>query len=267
MAMSAACPPAHEGSISVESDIDAAVSLLTVRGQWDRPLWQAASTALRKCLAEHPEAIIVDLSALTDQAGASAPTWVAAQRTAAAMEPPVQVALCVPAHLPLADRMQRLGARRFLPVYARVRQARVAIAGRLPLTERVVTTLAPEPEAPSLARNLISDACLSWGLTKLLHPARLIMSELVTNAVEHARTPSTVLVTRRGAGLHLSVSDEVPTMPRLIPLSRPRRGQPLDERGRGLRTVDLTATIWGARPTRTGKVVWAALHDASAGNA
>jgi len=259
MSLSAAWLPA-ESAIRLESDADAAVALMTVHGIWDRWLWQATAAALRKCLAEHPEALIVDLTDLTDPQALSANTWMTAQNSAAAMEPQVQMALCIPPTLPLADRMQRLGARLYLPVYAKVRQARVAIASRLPMTERVVRKLEPGPEAPSIARNLVGDACLAWELPKLLHPSRLVMSELVTNAVEHAGTDMTVVVSLRGRGISLSVSDEVATMPQPIKISRPRRGLPLDERGRGLRTVTATATAWGTLPTRTGKVVWASLQ-------
>ncbi|SNY05778.1 Anti-sigma regulatory factor (Ser/Thr protein kinase) [Paractinoplanes atraurantiacus] len=250
----------------VESDHDASVALVTVAGPWDRALWQRSSTRLQKCLAEHPEAIIVDLSGLDDPGARSAPTWINARLTAAAMEPPVQLALCVPPDLPLADRLQRLGARNHLPVYAKVRQARVSIAGRLPLTERLSLTLRPDPEAPSLARNLVSDACLAWNLPELLHPSRTVMSELVTNAVEHARTEMTVVVSLRGPGLHMIVSDLCPEPPRLIKPSRVLRGRPLDDRGLGLRVVDGTATAWGTLPTSTGKVVWATLQPRRPGS-
>jgi hypothetical protein len=259
MFMSAACRPG-QGYVRIESDADAAVALLTVSGTWDRSLWQDSAQMLRKCLAEHPEALIVDLTDLDDPQARSAPTWMAARNTAAEMEPPVQLALCVPPQLPLADKMQRLGARRFLPVYAKVRQARVAIASRLPLTERVTATLPPGPEAPSAARNLIGDACLAWDLPELLYPARTVMSELVTNAVEHARTEMTIVISRRGQGVHLTVADLAAEPPRLIKQTRVRRGRPLDERGMGMRLVDGTATAWGSLPTATGKVVWAILQ-------
>jgi hypothetical protein len=256
MSVSAACL----SSVHVESDIDAAVALMAVRGPWSRVLCMQVTSALQNCLAEHPEALIVDLSGLDDAVGLSAPTWLAARDAAGAKEPPVQLALCIPPALPLADRMQRLGSRQWLPVYAKVRQARVAIAGRLPPAERLVLRLRPEPEAPSLARNLVSDACLAWDLQSMLHPARSLMSELVTNAVEHARTDLVVVVSRRGRGLHLIVADELSTPPRLLPRARPRRGQPLDERGRGLQTVAALAMAWGSLPTSSGKVVWAALQ-------
>jgi anti-sigma regulatory factor (Ser/Thr protein kinase) len=259
MPESAACLSVQEASVHIESDIDAAVALMTVRGTWDRSLWMTASRALAKCLAEHPEALIIDLSGLDDPLGISAPTWVSAQKTAANREPAVQLALCITPDQPLADRMQRLGARRFLPIYAKVRQARVAIAGRLPLTERLTIRLAPQPEAPSLARNLIGDACVAWNLPELLHPGRLVMSELVTNAVEHAGTEVTVVVSLRGEGLFISVADGVATLPQLIRPARPRRGMPLDDRGRGLNTVAANTVAWGALPTRSGKVVWGTL--------
>lgn len=248
----------------LESDAEASLVLLTIAGRWDRTLWALSTERLHTCLAEHPEALIVDLSELDDPTAASAPTWVAAQKAAATMNPPVQLALCIPPDLPLADHMQRLGARYYLPVYAKVRQARVAIASRLPLTERLNLTLGPEPDAPSLARNLVSDACLAWDRIELLHPARSVMSELVNNAIEHARTEMTVVVSLRGAGIHLSVADGVADPPRLLKLSRVRRGQPLDERGRGLQVVGALAVAWGTLPTRTGKVVWATLQPRQA---
>jgi anti-sigma regulatory factor (Ser/Thr protein kinase) len=265
MPTSTARPAESQWSVSVETDIDAAVTLMTLRGRWDRPLWSAATTALHACLAEHPEALIVDLTELDDPATGSALAWVTAQRNAAAMEPPVQIALCVPPELPLADRLQRLGTRRFLPVYAKVRQARVAIAGRLPLIERLSMTLPAGPEAPRIARKLARDACAAWDMPELLHPSRLVISELVTNAVEHARTEMTVVVSRRGRCLHLSVSDRVAHPPRPVEPARPRPGLPLDERGRGLQTVSATAAAWGSLPTRTGKMVWATLRAPRAG--
>ena len=259
MSVSAACPPSEDREIRIEGDLDAAVALMTVRGHWDRSLRLAVTTELHKCLAEHPEALIVDLSDLYDPYSMSAPTWMSVRRAAAAREPAVQLALCIPPHLPLADRMQRLSVRRFLPVYAKVRQARVAIAGRVTLTERVTLTLPPEPDAPSFARNLVGDACLAWGLPELMYRSRLVMSELVTNALEHAGTPIGVVVSLRGGGVHLTVSDGVAAPPRLVEQARPRRDRPLDERGRGLQVVRGTAAAWGWLPTRTGKVVWATL--------
>jgi anti-sigma regulatory factor (Ser/Thr protein kinase) len=259
MSVSAAYKTAEQSHVHVEADLDAAVALMTVRGVWDEPLKQLAAATLHRCLSQHPEALIIDLSALSDPSCRSATTWTAVQQSAGALEPIVELAMCIPPSLPLADRMQRLGCRGKLPVYAKVRQARVAIAGRLPTTDRRSLTLAGEPESPSIARHLVGEACLEWGLGELLHPSRTVMSELITNAIEHARTPVTVTIGKRGAGVHITVSDGSSALPAMIKPARPRRGHPLDDRGRGLRVVAATADAWGALPTPAGKVVWATL--------
>ena len=255
--------PSTEPGVTITVDaaaVDAAVTLLTVRGPWDDQLRYNASATLRRCFTEHPDGVIVDLSGLLDPDSRSAPTWTTARTVAAGLRPPVHLALCVPPELPLADRMQGLGAGRFLPVYAKVGQARVALAARIPGADRLTLTLQPDTDAPSAARNLVSDACLSWGLTSLLHPSRLVMSELVTNAVEHAGTGIRVVVTRRGPGLHLAVADGDPRLPQLLRPAWPRADRPLDERGSGLRAVHATAALWGTLPADGGKVVWATIQ-------
>jgi anti-sigma regulatory factor (Ser/Thr protein kinase) len=128
------------------------------------------------------------------------------------------------------------------------------------MTQTLTVVLAPDPDAASLAGALVADACLAWQLPGLLHPARRVLSELVRNAVEHARTEVRVTLTRDGDGLCLAVSDGDPRLPRLRRIAPVRRGRPLDERGCGLQVVQATSTGWGAEPTPTGKVVWALMR-------
>ena len=259
--MVVSAPRATGPEVALECDAEAALVQLTVQGTWGRELWHDTSAGLRECFAQHPDGLIVDLHGLRDDLAESAPTWVTAQRFAGKLEPAVQLALCVPPDMVLADRLQRLSARRFLPVYATARQARVALESRMPLTERLVMRLTPEPDAPSLARDMVGDGCRAWDLHHLLHPSRLVLSELVTNAVEHARETLTVGVAPRAGGLHLTVSDDNPAFPRLLDLTPPRRGHPLNERGRGLRTVAAVAAGWGTIRTPDGKLGWASVTD------
>jgi hypothetical protein len=253
--------PPHEpmAPITVRYDVGSATSILTIRGTWTIPLWSASSAALRKCYAGHPDALIVDLTELDDPEAASAPTWLTAQRRSSEMDPPVRLALCISPELILADRMQRLGARRFLPVYARVNQARVAIASRLLLTDQVSLDLSPAPGAPQQASAVVDEACRSWELTPLADPARMIVTELVHNAVEHAGTDITVQLTRRPTGLTVAVSDRDPNLPHLRTPTRPKLPRGTDP-GRGLQLVHTIAIAWGAMPTAHGKVVWAAVQ-------
>ena len=253
-------------AVTVGSDFEAEVTVLTVRGRWTSLLWRQAAAASRKCFTEHPSGLIIDLSGLDDTNGRSVPMWLNAQRVGARMEPCVPVALCVPPELGLAHRLQHSGTDRYLPVYAKVRQARVALASRLPLTDRLRLRLVADTSAPARARDPVRQACSAWNLPRLAYPAQLVVSELVSNAVRHTGTGVSVLVTRRGPGLHLAVADGDPRLPRLGDPAPQRHGPTLTEGGRGLQLVHAASAAWGAMPTESGKVVWATVRTPMPGD-
>ncbi|GGQ71602.1 ATP-binding protein [Couchioplanes azureus] len=249
-------PAGADGCFSVTADVNAGVIEAAVRGRWSPSLRSTAWTAVSELFSEHPRAVIADLHDLGDPLAASAPAWWTMGMTGARMRPPVPFVVCLPPATALAARLKRLGARRQLPMFATMPEARVAVAGRLPLTERVQRCLAPQPDARRRARAMVTDACQAWRLPELLHRCRLVVSELVGNAVEHAATDIVVTVSRRGAGIHLAVSDEEPRLPEMINLGPPHPSI-VDARGQGLRVVHAAATVWGTIPTPAGKVVWA----------
>ena len=254
--------PDHVPStLTATSEDDGALIVLTPHGQWNWRLFLDLYAGVHKYLTEHPVALIIDLHDLVDPTTASAPLWVTARRSGAAMQPPVQVALCLPRRSALAVRLHRLGAKRVLPVYDSVPQACAALASGLPLTDQLQQRLAPEPKSAGLARLMVADACDGWHLSHLRYPAQLVVSELVTNAIQHAGTEMLVTVSRRGTGLYLAVRDESPVLPRL---RQPEAAGVAcaDNGGRGLRVVHGTARAWGALPTHdgAGKIVWASLR-------
>jgi hypothetical protein len=118
------------------------------------------------------------------------------------------------------------------------------------------------PHAAQQARRLVAAAGHGWALPQLVHPAELVMSELVTNAVQHAGTDMLLTVSRRGAGLHLAVRDGTTVLPPLPARADATADTRPDQYGYGLWLVDRIAMAWGARPThpRTGKVVWAVVR-------
>jgi anti-sigma regulatory factor (Ser/Thr protein kinase) len=85
----------------------------------------------------------------------------------------------------------------------------------------------------------------------------LTVSELVTNAVVHARTPATLRLSMRGHVLRVGVTD-------LASESRPavRVAEDTAVNGRGLALVDAVADRWGvdAPGDGSGKTVWLELH-------
>ena len=255
--------PSPASLLRLTSDSDGAVLRLGVRGRWDWRLFLAVRTAVGKCLAEHPAALILDLRALDDATGSSASLWFTVRSQADAMQPPVQLAVCVQPDTPLAVRLHRLGAKRFLPIFATVAQASSALADRLAVPDRLQARLPACPESASRAGVLVADACRAWQLPQVLHRARLVMLELVTNAVEHAGTDMLVTVSRRDEGLHLLVHDGSVALPQRRPDASVTAGAGSDNRGQGLHVVETLARSWGARPTDdgTGKVVWATVQS------
>ncbi|GIF15868.1 ATP-binding protein [Actinoplanes teichomyceticus] len=255
----------RQESVRAVIDPDTAVVEVTVCGPWDRQLSWQARAVLDKCLAEHPTGMVVDLHRLSDPRAVSAPLWLTLCAQGAALQPPIAIAVCLAATAPLARRLRQLGARDWLVTYASADQARTALTHRRPLIDRMHLALPPDPAAASLARSLVSDACRGWELPHLSQRGRLVASELVVNAAEHAGTDLEVIVSPRGEGaataLHLAVYDGDPAMPRVRdPVPGPL-GPALLERGLGLRIVAAAASEWGAMPARGGKLVWAILRD------
>jgi hypothetical protein len=80
--------------------------------------------------------------------------------------------------------------------------------------------------------------------------ARLLVSELVTNAVLHARTELTLSLDRTGSVVRVQVEDGNPRLPVL------RTHGSDASTGRGLRVIDKMASSWGTHTIEGGKVVW-----------
>ncbi len=118
--------------------------------------------------------------------------------------------------------------------------------------------LPADPTAPRRARALLQAAVQDWDVDDDLHQdAAMVVTELVANAVDHARTPSTVTVSLDGSELCVAVRDGRPDS-----APRPRPVDPSAPRGRGLQMVDALAASWGVTVHADGKTVWAVLRRA-----
>jgi MEDS: MEthanogen/methylotroph, DcmR Sensory domain/Histidine kinase-like ATPase domain len=129
-----------------------------------------------------------------------------------------------------------------------------AAASPVPATRKVSRKFEPRSDAPRAARHFVEEALRAWGYAdRQLEDARLLLSELVTNAVIHARSPFSVSVRSENLRLRLAVHDHSPTEPRLR-LAAPEAGS-----GRGLQLVAMLSKDWGVVGTPIGKTVWAEL--------
>jgi anti-sigma regulatory factor (Ser/Thr protein kinase) len=112
-----------------------------------------------------------------------------------------------------------------------------------------------ERDAPTTARHFVADVLNRWGHSQaLLEDATLVVTELATNAVLHARSAFGVEIGPHGAGVRISVRDASHARPRL-------RDNGMAASGRGLRLIDAIATRWGVDMTGDGKIVWAELQS------
>ena len=111
----------------------------------------------------------------------------------------------------------------------------------------------PTAEAPRAVRVWIRALLRAESHAPLEHTACLLVTELVTNAVLHARTPIRVALELTGSGLRMSVEDRNPHTPTVRPLETEATT------GRGLHLVELLADRWGLEDRPDGKAVWCAL--------
>lgn len=112
-------------------------------------------------------------------------------------------------------------------------------------------TLECDRLAPRTARRVVCEFLSAHQLDALTDDAALLTSELVTNAVRHARGPIHVDAYLRASRLRLEVADDTPNVG-----PAPRRADLHDESGRGMELIEKMALRWGWDTVGQRKVVW-----------
>ncbi|WP_406287664.1 ATP-binding protein [Embleya sp. NBC_00896] len=114
---------------------------------------------------------------------------------------------------------------------------------------RLAATVEAVPRARHALRRVLAERVPDGPLDTL----ELLLSELVTNAVQHSVVGRTVAIAvlRRENSIRIAVVDNESAPPEpgdAVDL--------LDEHGRGLLLVEAMAEEWGSYPVPDGKVVW-----------
>ncbi|MDQ1696466.1 MAG: hypothetical protein QOJ03_1819, partial [Frankiaceae bacterium] len=113
---------------------------------------------------------------------------------------------------------------------------------RLSTTRETFVRLWPVPTAVGDARRAVGDFCRSGALPEALTgDAELLTSELVTNAVRHAKALITVLALQQDDSIVVTVSDDG-DLAEPLTATLPARTA---ESGRGMFVVDELAGAWG----------------------
>lgn len=110
--------------------------------------------------------------------------------------------------------------------------------------------LALDPREVARARRLVRGKLYDWDLPGAVENAELMVGELVTNAVRHARIRHVGLRLVRTDALLCEVTDDEPAPASLLGATAD------DEFGRGLRIVSRLARGWGSSSSAQGKTVW-----------
>lgn len=112
----------------------------------------------------------------------------------------------------------------------------------------------PTLDAVGAARRFAAASLTGWGLSELSDDVGLLVSELATNAVRHARSPFLVYFHHQpGDVLLVGVKDVTQDPP------APQAPGEEDVSGRGLLLVDALSRRWGCDRLPDGKLVWAEL--------
>jgi len=120
----------------------------------------------------------------------------------------------------------------------------------LPPDRSAAWRLPGEPRQVAHCRRLVRDTLASWSLTAFTETVELLVSELVTNAIQHAGGEIRLRLQRDEDALLCEVCDQTRNPPELQELSATA------ERGRGILLVNELSGRWGHRRTASGKIVW-----------
>lgn len=111
------------------------------------------------------------------------------------------------------------------------------------------------------ARDFAAQTVRAWGNAELEETVKLLVTELVTNAVRHADSHVEVKLALSADVIRVEVKDKDPTIP------TPRQAEEMAESGRGLALIEALSTSWGVTPIREGKKVWFELRRDGRGGA
>ena len=235
------------------TDVDGA-AVVRPTGRLDLTTYRELRDGLLKCAVDEPSAVIVRLG---DGFECATPAFMSVFTTVGLRVsewPGVPVMLV--GESPGHRRALEAGATGPVPRFTAL-DAALAAVQRPPERTRDETRLPGSLVSGLLARHFVRETCQRRQVTAhLVHDAVTVATELVENAVRHARSAPVLRLELRGRRLAVTVRDESPDPPREPDAGPPQPG------GWGLTLVSSLSRTWGCYPwPHGGKVVWAVLGD------
>jgi len=231
------------------------VAIVRLQGMLSLSTVSLCRTTLIKVLTDQPTALVIDVADLRCDDPIAVTVFRSVGRLAAEW-PGTTIMLCG-AGGNVAEYLNRR-APRDLELFATPADA-AAAAERYVAPRQFRLSCDLDIDTPARAREVAAHAFRRWNLSQaVMEDADVLVSELVTNAVRHARTASTLMLQLTDRYLHVAVRDGSSEPPRTV-----ATGDPLAMNGRGMRIVAMLTTSWGVLPAADGKVVWATLRRAN----
>jgi anti-sigma regulatory factor (Ser/Thr protein kinase) len=214
------------------------------------------AVALAAVLEQHPR-VVADVSGVELGHSAAVHAFTDAQDRAGGW-PRARLVLAAPGPL-LASLLASSRVDRRVPVHPDVPTA-VAHVDARPASVRAYWSFGVDPHAPGAARSRLRQVCAAWDVDdEVREAAEIVVTELVTNAVEHVASPTVVAVERLVGSFRLAVRDfDTEELPEVALPS------PTSARGRGLSMVAAVSREWGVHTHADGKTVWAEMTTATA---
>ena len=227
------------------------VALVRISGELGSEGGRRLLTELEAVLRTHPR-VVADVSGVVLTHSASVHVFADALERAGGW-PAAVLVLALPAPT-LSALLEHSHVSRRVPTFGDLATA-LARVGERPELVRAWWHFEVDPHAPREARSYVRQVCSDWSIDdEACEAAEIVVTELVTNAVEHAASPSVVEVTRVPGSFRMTVRDFVSE-----PLPDPVLPPPHSVRGRGLAMVAAVSRAWGVQTHADGKTVWSEL--------
>jgi hypothetical protein len=241
----------HAARVVVEHDEVDGCLVADLTGVLDSLTYSHVRDCIVKLALEEPRAVVARLDSL-DVTSDSLLSVFSSASVRVSEWPDVPVFLVAQD----ADRRTAIAGNavsRFVPVYPCTKLA-VQAASSGVSRRRTHATFPPRLMCSGSARNFVRETCQRWGLDSIVPEALCIASELVENAIEHAKTELDLRLELRSGALTIAVRDG---SPKLAVLRQGKQGPPS---GYGLQIISDVARSWGCAPDLGGgKITWATL--------
>jgi anti-anti-sigma regulatory factor len=239
--------------LRVTAEAVGATTVLTPHGILDSTTYRSMRDQIIKAALDEPDAVIVDVTDLAVPTDSALAVFTSA-RWHVGRWPEVPIVL-VCGHPARRSALIRNGVSRYVPVYPTTDRAlEDLLRSRAPTCRhRARADLPASLASLQRSRELVEEWLTAWSHTDLIPVAKIIVTTLVENVLEHTDSRPNVRLETNGTTVTVAVSDANPA------LAVPHESSGLDHSTSGLQILSALCRVWGNAPTPAGKTVWSVI--------